>query len=147
MLRTAGCAVFPNIHPKICLQNTVKENEVVACRIPRSCTQWDGYRKHYSIDVDISTGEWRESNRERKRESRRNAALIGKVDFRFWPGVTINCWWLGGHYRGCLPGKWGGCTNRGDHNEAPRNLERARLMWFVFKQRQVTVKKKSKQPR
>lgn len=33
-----------------------------------------------------------------------------------------------------------------DHNEASCGLEPARLMWFVFKQGQVTLKKKSKRP-
>lgn len=47
-----------------------RENKVVQNSQKLYSRGWDGHRKHRSIDVDISTGEWREKEqRERGRDS------------------------------------------------------------------------------
>lgn len=56
MLQTAGPPALKTLYER---------TRQWLAKIPRSCTRWDEHRKHHSIDVDISTGEWRERNRER----------------------------------------------------------------------------------
>lgn len=75
-------------------------------------------------------GEWRERI---GRDSGRNAALIGKVDFRVWPEVPE---W---HELGCIPGKMSRDRNRqgGGHGGASCGPEHAGRTRLSFKQRQV----------
>lgn len=129
MLPTAGPPLFPNIPPSKKTAFKTLHQRTRSCKYSQKLySEWDGRRKHHSIDVDISRGEWRERNRERQQEEscidwKSGLWVLTRNSYKLLLTGTaltgVSTWKMSWMY----VQEGGG----GDHNEC--GLEPAGLMW------------------